>query len=182
MLAVDRRDFESAVTLLRPLAEAGHAEAQYQLGSLVLTECELITGKEAFALLDSAANQGHPYATYHLATFPEFLGEGFSSPLSARMARQLLIRAAELGCVEAQYDLAATLATGNDGSEAPDLAGALKWYSCAAVAGHLEAQFNLAFMLLEGEGCVPDRGEAVRWLELAKAHGHEQARRLLDDI
>jgi hypothetical protein len=33
-------DFEFAVTLLRPLAEAGNRDAQYELGLLAMTECE----------------------------------------------------------------------------------------------------------------------------------------------
>lgn len=181
-LAAERRDFESSVSLLRPLADLGHVEAMYQLGRLAFTECELITGEEAFGWLQSAASLGHPDATYDLATFPDFLDEGFSSPYSAAEALQVRILAAELGSAPAQYDLAARLATGDDGSVAPDLAGALEWYRRAAVADHPEAQFNLAFMLLRGEGCTPDRDEAMRWLEEAKSRGHEQAGQLLEDL
>jgi uncharacterized protein len=181
-LAAERHDFESAITLLRPLAEANHPDAQYQLARLAFTECELITGADAFELLQFAADQGHPDATYRLATFPEFVTEGFTSPLSHTATRQLFTRAAELGCVDAQYDLAATLATGNDGAETPDLPAAFHWYQRAALAGHPEAQFNLAFMLLEGEGCSTDQDEAIRWLNLAHSRGHAQAGRLLDDI
>jgi hypothetical protein len=34
-------DFEFAVTVLRPLAEAGNRDAQYELGLLAMTECDL---------------------------------------------------------------------------------------------------------------------------------------------
>jgi TPR repeat protein len=39
---------------------------------------------------------------------------------------------------------------------ARDLEAAVAWYRRAAEAGHVEAQFNLAFMLAEGEGCARD--------------------------
>jgi hypothetical protein len=43
-VATARGDYESAITVLRPLAEAGNREAQYELGFLTLTECEPIQG------------------------------------------------------------------------------------------------------------------------------------------
>jgi hypothetical protein len=111
-----RGDFESAIALLRPLAEAGNREAQYELGFLALTECDLIPGREAFSLFMKAAEQGHADAMYHLATFPQFLSEPFRSPLSEEEGWSWLLRSAESGCVQAQYDAAASLATGDWGS------------------------------------------------------------------
>ena len=92
--AAARGDFESAITLLRSLTETGSREAQYELGFLALTECDLISGREAFSLFMKAAEQGHAEAMYHLATFPEFLSEPFKSPLSAEEAWHWLLRAA----------------------------------------------------------------------------------------
>src|SRR5437016_14612104 len=108
-------DFEFAISVLRPLAEAGKRDAQYELGFLAMTECELISGREAFSLFMKAAERGHAEAMYHLARFPEFLSEPFKSPLSAKDAWNWLVRAAESGCVQAQYDAAASLATGEWG-------------------------------------------------------------------
>jgi TPR repeat protein len=112
--AAERGEFELAVTLLRPLAESGEPDAQYELGFLGLTECDLITGREAFSLFQSAANQGHA-AMYHLATFPEFVNGPFKSPLSEKEAWSWLIRSAESGCAQAQYDAGAFLASGDWG-------------------------------------------------------------------
>ncbi len=44
-----RGDYESAITVLRPLAEAGNHDAQCELGLLALTECESVSGREAFS-------------------------------------------------------------------------------------------------------------------------------------
>lgn len=179
--AAARGDFESAITVLRPLAEAGSREAQYELGFLALTECDLISGREAFSLFLKAAEQGHPEAMYHLATFPEFLSEPFKSPLSEEADWTWLLRSAESGCVQAQYSVAASLATG-DWGERPgkqDLEAAVAWYRRAAEAGHAEAQYNLASMLAEGEGCNRDLPAAREWLRRAVAGGYEHAEGLL---
>ena len=175
--AAGRREFESAIALLRPLAEAGHREGQYQLGFFALTECDLISGREAFSLLRDAAEQGHPEAMYHLARFPEFLREPFKSPLSEEEDWSWLLRAAESGCVQAQYDAAASLATGDWGERGvpQDLEAAVAWYRRAAEAGHVMAQYNLASMLAEGEGCERDLAAAKEWLRRAVAGGCDYA-------
>lgn len=45
----------------------------------------------------------------------------------------------------------------------------------AALAGSAEAQFETASRLLRGDGCVMDKEKALRWLQLALAHGDAQA-------
>jgi uncharacterized protein len=179
--AAARGDFESAILRLRPLAEAGDCEAQYQLGYLALTECDLISGREAFSLFLKAAEQGHAEAMYQVATFPDFPGEPFKSPLSDEEAWHWLLRAAERGCVQAQRDAGASLATGDwrDGTVRQDLEAAVAWYRRAAEAGHADAQYNLASMLAEGEGCDRDLPAAREWLRRAEAGGYQYAEGLL---
>jgi TPR repeat protein len=59
-----------------------------------LTECDLISGREAFSLFMKAADQGHVEAMYHLAKFPEFVSEPFTSPLSEEESWRWLLQAA----------------------------------------------------------------------------------------
>ena len=180
-MTAERGDYESAIAMLRPLAEAGMSDAQYALAFLALTECDVISGSEAFALFLAAAERGHAEAMRHIARFPEFLTEGFKSPLSTADGWAWLLRAAEAGSVQAQYDVGAVLATGEwgDGSVPVDLKAAVGWYRRAAEAGHREAQFNLATMLMEGEGCEPDVVAAKAWLRRSLASGHPGAQLLL---
>jgi len=184
----ERGDFESAIAILRPLAEAGTKDAQYALALLALTECDLISGREAFALFLAAAEQGHAEAMLHVARFPEFATgtEQFKSPLSTAEAWVWLLRAAQAGSVEAQYDAGAILATGGDWGNGPvvpvDLKAAVGWYRRAAEAGHAEAQFNLAAMLSEGEGCERDIVAAKEWLRWSLARGYTYARELLTHL
>jgi TPR repeat protein len=179
--AAAQGDYESAITVLRPLAEAGNRAAQYELGFLALTECELVSGREAFSLFLEASEQGHAEAMYHLATFPEFLSEPFKSPLSDEEAWHWLLRAAEGGCVQAQRDAGASLATGDwrEGKVPQDVPAAVAWYRRAAEAGHADAQYNLASMFSEGEGCDRDLPAAREWLRRAVAGGYEYADGLL---
>ena len=53
-----------------------------------------------------AAEGAHVEAMYHLATFPDFIGEPFRSPLSEEETWQWLLRAAEGGCVQRSATLA----------------------------------------------------------------------------
>ncbi len=179
--AAARGDFETAIGVLRPLAEAGNRDAQYELGFLALTECELVSGREAFSLFMKAAEDGHVDAMYHLATFPDFISEPFRSPLSEEDTWRWLLRAAENGCIQAQRDAGASLATGDwrDGKIPQDLARAVGWYRRAAEAGHADAQYNLASMLAEGEGCERNLPAARDWLRRAIAGGYEHAGGLL---
>lgn len=179
--AAARGDFESAIAVLRPLAEAGNRDAQYELGFLALTECELISGREAFSLFMKAAEDGHFEAMYHLATCPDFISEPFRSPLSEEESWQWLLRAAEGGCVQAQRDAGASLATGDwrEGKVPQDLPAAVAWYRRAAEAGHADAQYNLASMLDQGEGCDRDLPAARAWLRRAIDGGYEYADGLL---
>jgi TPR repeat protein len=180
--ATDRKAFSEAIVLLRPLAESGDREAQFTLGFLVLTECEELTGREGFHWLLAAAEQGHAQAAFHVAGYPDFLSEGFTSPLSTEESWRFLMRAAEGGCVEAQYSAGEWLATGewgNDAAKTVDLAAALRWYQRAADAGHATAQWEVGCMLLNGEGCDPDIERGIDWLKRAAASGDPQAPQFL---
>jgi uncharacterized protein len=66
-----------------------------------------------------------------------------------RKSFRSLINAAKRGNVEAQCEVAATLATG-DGAE-KDLVAAAHWYGKAAAKNHPESLYNLAIMHILGE-------------------------------
>jgi TPR repeat protein len=114
---------------------------------------------------------------HKLATFPHLSRvETFESPLSEEEAWSWLVRAAELGCRQAQYDAGAYLATGDWGNGQvvkQDLAAAVAWYRLAAEAGQVDAQFTLATMLMNGEGCERDLVAARTWLKRAIAGGYK---------
>ncbi len=120
--------------------------------------------EESLVWLRRASDAGHPEATYELARFHHYDEDGieYGTP-TTQQAVDLLIRAAELGYVEAQRDLGAYFATG-EWFGPKDEGQARHWYSRAAEQGHASAQFNLATMYLNGEGGEQNIAEGIRWL------------------
>jgi TPR repeat protein len=92
-----------------------------------------------------------------------------------------LLKAGELGSLEAQRDLGALYATG-DWTGPRDAVRAAEWYRRAAERGHLDAQYNLGFMYLLGEGVQADPNEGLRWLRRSAEQEDEHAMGLLADV
>ena len=67
------------------------------------------------------------------------------------------------------------------GVEADEYNG-FSWCKMAAEEGHLEAQFQLGLMYLEGEGVTEDESEAQEWLWAAADRGYPQASEVLTYI
>lgn len=84
-MAIRTKDFESAVTLLQPLADSGNAEAQYRLGILYVRG---LSGDPDTAhgvrLLQSSAASGHPLACYELGRLFE-QGESIPQDVTAAL-------------------------------------------------------------------------------------------------
>jgi TPR repeat protein len=70
-------------------------------------------------------------------------------------------KAAQLGFVLAQYDLANLYYTGQGRSR--DLKQSARWYLAAAKGGHAKSQFYLAQMYESGEGVDRDENAALQW-------------------
>jgi hypothetical protein len=96
------------------------------------------------------------------------------------------LRASVLNSANAQMHLGVFYATGDFGDwERPDLKNerkAVRWYTAAAQQGLPEAQYNLGFMILLGEGTLPNAERSLHWLEMAGHGGSEEAAKLLGDL
>jgi hypothetical protein len=175
--ALDGDDWNAVVHLWQPWVEQGDAEAEYQLAYHYLwcTPCEDdATCDRMKELVRNAAAKDHPDAIWFLATHQIHPRETNSE------FERLLLRAGELGSVNAQRELGVMYATG-DWSGPKDLAEATRWYRLAAEKGNAESQYDLGFMLLLGEGGPKNAEEGVRWLERAAELGEYRAFRLLVD-
>jgi hypothetical protein len=160
--------------LWEPYISQNDVEAQFRLayyylfGSFDESPQKRAEMKE---LLRTAAERAHPDAVYWLGQlYPEGLERD-----------SLLVRAGELGSLEAQRDLGALHATG-DWTGPHDPVRAAEWYRRAAERGHKDAQYNLGFMYLLGQGISADPTEGLRWLRCAADQGDEQSLRLLADL
>ncbi len=88
-------------------------------------------------------------------------------------AAQLYRRAAELGFVPAQNNLAAMYERGL--GVPVNLLEAARWYQSAAEAGFSHAQHSFGEMLLHGRGVEKDALAGASWVERAANQGHKSA-------
>jgi TPR repeat protein len=179
--AIATEDRDTAIALLQPLAAGGNRDAQFLLGSRFFSNLDLVPIEEALQWLRRASDAGHAEAAYELALFRSSDDGLEYGPPETEEGVRLLVRAGELGCVRAQYDLGALSATG-DWAGPKDASIARLWYQRAAEQGNGDAQSNLGAMLLDGEGGAIDEGEGLRWLEAAAAQDEPQALRQLEHI
>ena len=175
--AIECEDYDAAIQLLRPLAESGFADAQYLLGSLYFTSAE-VDPRESHDWLQRAATQNHPAATYDLARWKNY---AVFSPPSEDYYRSMLLRAAELGSVDAWSTLGCFYATG-EGGFPRDAATARQWYLRAAERGDAYAQFNYGAMLSDGEGGSTDPKASLEWIRRAAAGGESSAIHFLSQL
>jgi TPR repeat protein len=176
-IALQNGNFVGAVSLLRPVAEAGDAEAQYRLGNIYFQGGdEEVSSAMACHWLNCAAEQGHPEACYRLAM-------GLDLSRNEEEQKALLIKAAELGSADAQRALGTHYAVGDwPWPCRVDLTESAKWYGKAAEAGNRNAQYEIGFILILGEGVQKDPIRGLAWLEEAASKGHKEAIRVLIDI
>jgi TPR repeat protein len=176
--ALDGEGWDGVEGIWQPLVEQGDAEAEFQLAYHYLwcTPCsDDATTERMKSLIRKAAARDHPDAIWFLAT--QLMD---SEPEESREFERLLLRAGQLGSVNAQRALGVAYATG-DWSGPKDLAEAARWYRLAAEKGHAESQYDLGFMLLLGEGEPKNTVEGLKWLERAAEQGEFSAIRLLAD-
>ena len=174
LLEDEATEWKAVEALWRPFVDQADVDAQFHLADFYLDyvydegpEKE----KEMKELLRRAADHGHADATYRLRQqYPE-----------GPERDALLLKAGELGSLEAQRDLGALYATG-DWTGPRDAVRAAEWYRRAAERGHLGAEYNLGFMYLLGEGVQANPSEGLRWLRRSAEQGDEHAMRLLADV
>jgi TPR repeat protein len=167
-------DWSSVDAVWRPQVLQGDVEAQFQLAYYYLfcgfEETPQIR-EEMENLLRAAAERDYPDAVYWLT---HLCPDGEESDA-------LLLKAGLLGCPEAQRALGACYATG-DWTGGCDTIQAAEWYWRAADRGDAEAQYNLGFMYLLGQGVASNSTEGLRLLRLAADQGDAGALHLLADL
>jgi TPR repeat protein len=89
-----------------------------------------------------------------------------------------LLRAAENGCLRAQFLVGLAYHTGR--GVAVDFARARDWYGRAAGGGDGNAITNLGVMSLLGQGSPADDLEAYTWIQSAVGLGHQWLRPALE--
>lgn len=144
---------DEARDLLRPLVEAGHGEAAYQLSRTLMHDT-----LSRLDWLRRAAELGSGAAHLELAGLYE---QGRIVRRDPEAARAAYLAAAQTGHAEAQFVLGSLMASG--GLFELDTDGSARWTRAAAQQGHEGAMLNLAHKLSQAGA----HDEAVHWARLA---------------
>lgn len=88
-----------------------------------------------------------------------------------------LMAGARAGDAESQYCLAYCYQVGEAVTKNMD--EAIRWYTLAAMQGHMAAQHNLGVIYMNGEGVPQDYEQAYTWAVLAAKNGNSDLKRLL---
>lgn len=131
---------KSAVNILEPLAAAGNAEAQLQLGILHYNGRGVKENeKTAIFWLTKSANQGNAEAMYQLGNAFTFGNDSSRLvPDADTEAAMWYFKAATAGSVDAQYSLGLLFLAGK-GVEKNDQEASF-WMQKAAAGGHKDAK------------------------------------------
>jgi hypothetical protein len=206
--AIKQGEYEKALKILKPLAEKGDAQAQYNLGQCYFSGWGVAKDwKQAETWLRKSAAQGHEWAKVLLGYTVDGLGKheeaakiyawaaekgvaaaqvrlgqmyakGLGVEQNLGEAARLYELAAKQGDAAGQAELAQMLASGSAGV-AKDVARARGLAQASAKQGNAKGQVLLGIMLAEGWGGAPDAKQAVKWWLRAAAQEEDTAMLML---
>ena len=176
--AYKRKDYARAVQEWRALADAGHAQAQVNLGWLYLTGCGVTQDSVAARqFFEKAAVQGNVEAQYNLARL-YYSGQGGKQDYA--QACLWYEKAALQGSVDAQVNLG-TLYSNGLGCRKDDKA-AVFWFLLAAKQGQGLAFVKLGSMYEDGRGVTQDLVQAYKWYHLGGVKGETTGGQSRDEL
>lgn len=169
-----RKDYQTAYSILKPLAEQGDARSQTQLGILLLNKQSGYLDPEAgVAWLEKAAEQNEVRALRNLGIFYSVGSKDGKIAKDLGKAFEWSLRAAEAGDVHGQRNIGQLYALGLGVPR--DMEKSVYWYRKAAGQGDGAAEYNLGIAYFNGKGVAPDGKEAGVWFEKAAMKGDKEA-------
>jgi TPR repeat protein len=176
--AVEQEDYDRAVSILRLLAEQGHPDTQFLLGSAYSNGLGIkLDRQQAIRWYQLAAEQGHIDAQYNMGVA---YATGNGVAMDATKAASWYRRAALQGSTEAQYNLGLLYANGTGVPKNMFQAG--RWWYQAAMHGDAAAQYALGLMFVRGDGVPQDIDMGVHWWYLSASQGFELAQNALHEL
>jgi uncharacterized protein len=170
LAAYERQDYATAVRLWMPLAKAGDAQAEANVG-VMYVQGQGVTKEEAnikvgIRFIASAAGKGLMSAQSMLGSIYE---KGRIVVRDDVAAAKWFRLAAEQGDATAQYNLSGMYEKGRGIGKDPMLAA--KFLRLAAEQGFGAAQFNLGAYYARGVGVPKDLNQAAQWYRKAADQG-----------
>jgi uncharacterized protein len=162
-------DYQKAFREWKAAADAGQAEAQFDLGVLYAqgrgVDRDL---NEAARWYRQAAEQGNAEAQFALG---QMYSRGWGVPRDEADALRWFQMATDPNSDGPPTDWAIVDGYGVQ----QDQRQAAYWYQEAAEQGHVEAQFNLGRLYATGQGVARDPEQALRWIRAAASQGYVPA-------
>lgn len=155
----------------RQAANQGDIYAQYNLALLLEAQGKRCKAEDLFR---QAAKKGHPKAQYKIGRIYE--SGRLPSETESETAERIIFKPKSSDphqIIQEQREWFKKQFQEKQKTEAK----IIKWYKAAAVQGHVDAQFNLGWMLLENM-----TEEALQWLKSAAGQGHLSAQHELAGI
>ena len=170
MRAFKNKDYGTAFREWKAAAEAGQAEAEFDLGVLYAqgkgVPRDLTTAERWYR---KAAEQGNAEAEFALG---QMYSLGWGVPRDEADALRWFEMANDPDTNGPSTDW--SLIDGYGVQQ--DQKQAAYWYELAAQKGHAEAQFALGRLYAEGKGGIPrDEEQAVRWVRASASQGYVPA-------
>jgi TPR repeat protein len=173
MRAFQEKDYTTAFNEWKAAAEAGQAEAQFDLGVLYAqgrgVKRDLTQAEQWYR---KAATQGNAEAQFALG---QMYARGWGVPRDEADA----MRWFQMANAPDTGGPATAWATIEGYGVEKDEKQAAYWYEQAAQKGHPEAQFQLAHLYSSGKGVLRDDEQAVRWTRAAAGRGYAPAQAAL---
>jgi TPR repeat protein len=167
--AFRNKDYPTAFREWKAAAEAGQAEAQFDLGLLYAeglgTRRDLA---EAAKWYRQAAEQGNAQAEFALG---EMYSRGWGAPRDTADILRWMQMANDPASDGPPTEWARVEGYGIE----RDQKQAAFWYERAAKQGHAQAQYNLARLYATGQGVPRDQDQALRWVRSAASQGYPPA-------
>lgn len=171
-------NYAAAHQLFRPLAEQGHATAQFYLGIMFAFGQGLSQDHaEAVHWFRKAAEQGHLEAQVNLA---KSYADGKGITQDYQEAKRWYERAVAQGDGDAHVNLGNLYYKGLGVPQ--DYGRALMHFRFAANGGSAVAMAKLGLMYKLGDGVLQDFVRAYMWFNLAGARGYEHAAVFRDGV
>lgn len=162
---------------VKAAADAGNADAQYDLGCRYYYVAASKNDKKAREAFTKAAAQGQHDAEYELATMVEN-GEGGAQDSAQAFA--LYLKAATGGVSRADADVGLMYLTG-DGTP-KDIAQAVKWLQAGADAGEPRAEALMGSLYRDGTGVEADAPKAITLLKASVKQRFAPAATFLEEM
>ena len=169
LTAFKNKEYQKAYQEWKVAAEAGQAEAQFDLGVLYAQGLGVLRDLGAAeSWYRKSAAQGNAEAEFALG---QMYAHGWGIPRDTADA----VRWLELAnSVDTDGPPTEWLSVEGYGVQ-KDPQQAAYWYQQAAEKGHPEAQYNLAVLYASGKGVKRDEAQAARWVSASAGQGYALA-------